>query len=273
MGPDKYGITVNPLGLAGAQARTYCYQVREHLKWIERTKSGKILFNSIKYYGNPVEIRPYTGNFGACNATADTEVASPTIGGIFDAIATAGRSLIKGVITYSPSTWSKHGPCQPAGIPRQGEMWDEVLFHELVHVFRSVSGKSGNVRIPMQAGLKHYTNNEEFYAVMLQNIYVADKTNKIKTGLIGNHGHWPLVQQYRKPWGFYSESSQVFDLVDKFCQDHKGLSKRMANDLADSEFNPLADYYADREKARAISRAALNKDLEVLMRDMTSWLF
>jgi hypothetical protein len=279
MGPDQYGITINPHGLTKAYAATYSVQVRENLKSVERTKMGKILLNSIRYYGRPVEILPYMGRLEDCRATAQMQVVPPTIGGVFEAIRTLGQSQVKGVIHFSPVTWSKHGKCQPAGIPRVGEMAHEVLFHELVHVFRFVSGKSVKTATfdsakQLHGALADYADDEEFYAVMLQNIYYADRTNKVKTYYRGEMPGWPLGERvYEKPWGIFSQSSQVFDLVERFCNDHKGLSKRAATELADAEFNPLRDFYQDREKARAISRAAISKDLKILAKEMTGWSF
>lgn len=271
MNPATYGIKVIPDGLTGAHKSQYTYQVTQHLTWIGRTVMGKILLNSIKYYNKVIEIRPYTA--GDCNATADHVLSHDSLAGVIKAMATGGN-LTHSVINYSPATWAKHGVCRNGAAAGNGGLWDEVLFHELVHSFRIVAGKLNMIgtdtSVKLHLGVSQYTDNEEFYAMMLQNIYIADKSNKIKTSYAGNHGFDPLAAEYLRPFGFYAQSVKVFDLMDEFCKDHKGLSTRVAKDLADAPFNPIAEYYADKARAQAASRAAFGRDLSILIRDMVN---
>ena len=279
MSAEQYGITINPQGLAGAHASNYCFQVREHLKWIERTTSGKILLNSIKYYGRPVEIRPFP--VGDCKPTAfaDMEMTpASSIGGVLRAMATAGQSQVKAFAYYSPDRYSKSHGCKQSTPLTSNTKMDEVLVHELTHVFRFVSGKlkifdTIDTRVPLHSGLREYPNNEEFYATLLEHIYISDRSNKTKSFVKASYSNaWPLKDEFMKEWGFFAQSVLVFDLIDKFCQDHKGLSKRIATDLADSAFNPLTDYYADKDRARRVSQGALHNDIAMLMKHMTWWL-
>ena len=279
MGPDQYGITINPLGLSGVQASAYCLKVREDLKKVERTKSGKILLNSIRYYGRPVEIRPFP--VGDCGPTAyaDMEISPPdSIGGMFRALATAGQSQVKAFAYYSPDRYSKSHGCNQSTPMTSTTKMDEVLVHELAHVFRFVSGKlkifdTVDTRVPLHSGLREYTNNEEFYATLLEHIYVSDRSNKTKSVVKTSYtNHWPLKEEFMKPWGFFAQSVLSFDLIDTFCQDHKGLSKRIATDLADSAFNPITDYYADKERARRVSQGAMHNDIAMLTKHMIWWL-
>lgn len=240
---QTYKFTIDPKGLTGAAARTYTNKVHEHLRWVERVKTGKILLNAIKYHNKPVTIIPYTG--GGCNATG-------------------GWNIVNGVqvpgIAYSPDTFSIHGACSATRSPNnRGLYWDEILFHELVHVFRYVSGKWN--RNPLSSGLYNYTNSEEFNAVVLSNIYISDRTNKIKSGLRG--GHWGfsgLSTDFDESFEFFSTSTLTFGLIEKLCQDNPGLTKKIAKDLANTKFNPLAAYYKDKEKAKRLSQAATKRD-------------
>jgi hypothetical protein len=154
-----YKINVNPVGLAGQQATTYTHKVTEHLRWIYRTKVGKILLDSIRFHGLPVEIRPFLG--GTCNAVGGGETP---VGGAF-----------RGFVAYSPDTFSLHGACSATqSVPNRGLYWDEILFHELVHVFRNVSGKWKQQ--PLIGGLFRNDDTEEFFAVMVTNIYISDRS-------------------------------------------------------------------------------------------------
>lgn len=237
-----YKITISPTGLSGAAAATYKHKVQEHLRWIYRTTSGKLLFRSIKFYNRPVTITPYT--VGDCNAIG----GGTAVGG-------------DGTISYSPDTFSLHGACSgTTSAQRSGLLWDEILFHEMIHVFRVVSGKwSQN---PLSFGLHRYTDTEEFNAVLITNIYISDRSNKIKSSLRASHqGFAPLSTDFDDPFEFFSSSTQTYGLIKKFCSDHPFFAKRLADDLAKSPFNPLRDYYADPERARRLSQNATSRDV------------
>src|SRR5262249_51576289 len=127
MNLNFYNFTINPVGLAGAARARYVNQVHEHLRWIHRTTSGRILLNCIRRPNFPVEIRPHP--IAECNASGGGEVKP-------------GAPNSTGFVTYSPFEFSRAGSCSalPAGHNR-GRLWDEILFHELVHVFRNATGK------------------------------------------------------------------------------------------------------------------------------------
>jgi hypothetical protein len=249
----QYNIAVNPVGLAGAAALTYTRKVTEHLTWIHRTTSGRILLASTKFHGRAVIIQPYTG--GNCNALASSQM----VGGV-----------MQGMVWYSPDTFSVHGACSATkSAKNHGLYWDEILFHELVHVFRRVSGKYS--RLPVFGGLNKYTNSEEFVAVLLTNIYISDRSNKIKSGLRRNHKSFDALEpKLAQPWGFFTSGQQAFGLIQGFVTDNPGISRRIANDVASAPFNPIADYFADRHKAERLSREAVPRDIVAIMSDMAS---
>jgi len=68
------------------------------------------------------------------------------------------------------------------------------------------------------------------------------------------------------PFGFFSSGKQTFGLVKQFVEDHRGFATRVANDVSDARFNPIADYYADRDKCRRLSEQALDAKLEGLIK-------
>jgi NleD-like pathogen effector protein (putative zinc metallopeptidase) len=251
----QYNISVNPVGLTGAAASNYTRKVNEHLSWINRTVSGRILLASIKYHGKPVVIQPYTG--ADCNATGGWH----TVGG-----------AVQGIIRYSPHTFSLHGACSATKSARnRGLYWDEILFHELVHVFRGVSGKF--VKRPVFGGLTRYDDSEEFVAVLLTNIYISDRSNKIKSGLRADHqGFHPLEPQLAQPWGFFSSGTQTFNLIKTFVTDNPGISRRIATDLAKAPFNPIAEYFTDKAKAERLSKQALPRDVGAIIAAMVKSL-
>jgi hypothetical protein len=248
-----FGITVKPTGLAGAAAVTYQRKVKEHLTWIYRTKVGRTLLKSIHYHHQPVEIRPYLAT--NCNATASAEPLVP--GGL------------RGVVNYSPDTFSLHGACSAThSAANSGLYWDEVLFHELVHVFRRVSGKFN--RHDLGGALYRYDTNEEFIAIMVTNIYISDRSNKIKSSLRRDHrGFQRLPADFAAPFGFFSSSTRTFALVEDFVKSNHGFSAMVAH--VDAPFNPIADYMADKNKARDLSNRALGRDIAGVALDLSDW--
>lgn len=64
-----------------------------------------------------------------------------------------------------------------------GNQADEVLFHELTHALRFAAGKSNCVS--MTGKYKSYGDEEEFYAIVISNIYLSEKG---KTDLRADHG-------------------------------------------------------------------------------------
>lgn len=251
-----HNFTINPVGLSAADGRKYVREVHEHLRWIHRTVSGRTLLNVIRRPTFPVEIRPYPG--ADCNARGGGEVKP-------------GAAAVSGFVEYSPSTFSSTGACStlPAAENR-GRLWDEILFHELVHVFRNATGK-WDASAPLSYAMRHYNNNEEFIAVMCSNIYVADRSNKIKTGLrAGHRGYTAMAPEDAMRFGLFTSSRNAFALVKKFCDDHPIFSKALSDRLPDVIYNPVADYYRFPRLCEALSIFGAMKDRAQLRATLTS---
>ena len=246
MNPAHYFIAINPLGLTGAAAIRYVRDVREHLTWIHRTVSGRILLNCIRRPSFPIEIRPHPT--AECNA----------VGGAEQKVAGAAWS---GVVTYTPFAFSAHGSCAllPAG-QTFGRLWDEILFHELVHVFRNATGR-WNTAPALSFGMRQYDDNEEFIAVLCSNIYVSDRSNRIKSGLRAGHADFSaMAPADAARFGLFMSSKAAFGLVKQFCTDNPIFTKALSDKLADVEYNPIADYYRYPKLCEALSMIGDLKD-------------
>ncbi len=234
-----YKIKVDGSSLAKPADRVrYDRQVKEHLGWVHATKTGRVLLDSIKYHNRDMLIQPYTG--GGCNA----------VGG-FD----SPGGVRRGVVWYSPGTFGHGGACGAARREGgRGVLGDEDLFHELFHAFRGVSGKFRKNAVNWQ--LSHYTDSEEFLAVMVSNIYISDATNRNKSGLRSSHANYrPLGPGFTKGWEFFSRGTEVYSLVKKLYDENYGLFVKMGN-VPDTEFNPLGDFLSDRKRAETASQSA-----------------
>src|SRR5437868_1075914 len=201
-----YNITINPVGLAGAAATKYVSDVHEHLRWIYRTTSGRILLNCIRRPSFPIEIRPHP--IAECNSSGGGETK-------------AGAAGLSGFVTYTPFAFSIHGSCAALPVDQnRGRIWDEILFHELVHVFRNATGKWNQVP-RLSLGMQQYDSNEEFIAVLCTNIYVSDRTNRIKSGLrAGHQGYGAMDPIDAKRFALFMSSKAAFGLVKQFCADN-----------------------------------------------------
>lgn len=223
-----YFFTINPAGLTGAPARHYVSQVHEHLRWIHRTTSGRILLNCIRRPNFPVEIRPHAVD--ECNATGGSE---PNPSG-------AGS---RGFATYTPGHFGHGGVCsRTEGANTSGRLFDEILFHELVHVFRTATGK-WNQTPALGFAMRQYDDNEEFIATLCTNIYVSDRSNKIKSSLRDGHrGFGAMSALEAGRFAFFATSSTALTLVSKFCGDNPIFTKAISDQLGDVEYNPIADF-------------------------------
>jgi len=251
MNPADYNITINPVGLTGAAAARYTQEVREHLTWIDRTKSGRLLLTCIRRPTFPVEIRPYVASGNALNQRCNARGGSEIRGGV-----------LQGTVQYTPGVFARSGAC--AGHPigeNRGRIADEILFHELIHVFRVATDKWDETP-PFSIGMTHYTNNEEFVAVLCTNIYVSDRTNKFKSGLRAGHaGFSAMAPDDAKRFGLYASSRATLGLVKKFCTDHPIFTKALSDKLADVEYNPIADYYRYPKICEMLSSVGSSKDM------------
>lgn len=249
MNLNFYNFSINPAGLAGAQRTHYVNQVQADLNRIYCTTSGQILLNCIRDPNFPVEIR--THPIHECNASGGGEMR----GGVF-----AGQA------NYNPFDFSAAGACStlPAGENR-GRLGNEILFHELVHVFRNATHK-WNQAPSLSFGMRHYTDNEEFIAVLCTNIYVSDRSNKAKSGLRASHeGYGKMDAADAARFGLFFSSKAAFGLVKQFCADNPIFTKALSDKLSDIPYNPIADFYRFPKLCEAFSAVGLMNDRNKLM--------
>lgn len=240
------------------------------LRGIERSKSGKTLLNSLNRAAGErlLEVAPLSKGAHEAHPNALTqairlkdsaplgapvrnlygfpikEYEDPVTGQGMNLTGTGAGSPSR--ILFDPSHWK--GWCRVAGCRT-----DEILFHELVHAYRHLTGRCDAVG--MTLNLKgHYPNREELLATVLTNIY----TSEIQRGrpLRGGYNmdlQWPArvnihdsgaVQQsgsLRKGYT-YSETVMLENLG--------AISNLYASDTAfirsfekvETHFNPFRDY-------------------------------
>jgi hypothetical protein len=240
----------------------YRKQVETTLDWIARSDTGQVLLNALERKAKTIRISPWTGT--VCNATAaSTDVREATAAG--QVVLRGGASfeqmsepsMIRDLldlphepmigtgrgsdarVRFSPSMFGfgNTGSCaSTAGTP--GASPSQVLFHELAHAYRYVSGLY-NPR-PTIGGSTPYTNMEEFFAVVLSNVLIADPTYSSgnRTLRADHAGFVALAPALSTSRGFLSHApnqNKMRELVasdPSLCDALKGVK---------SYFNPFAE--------------------------------
>jgi hypothetical protein len=116
-----------------------------------------------------------------------------------DAIVSFLPGIKQAGIFFTPYNWSRNGKPGTFGFLGPGSDADDVLFHELVHAVRRIKGVTSDKKEMDD----DFGNEEEFVAIVLTNIYLAEKG---KTQIRADHHSFsPLghpsnflhVQKYR----------------------------------------------------------------------------
>lgn len=208
----------------------YVAGVRNALTRIASSQTGRHLAASLRYHGKAVAIIPYPDRDGNAQEwwwgnQADNH----------------------SVIRFSPERG--RSPCgaelkkrRPASLP------NEVLFHELVHSLRRVSGRMKGWKLRNGEALTGFDNIEEFIAILVTNIYISDVTNRYKTGLRADwSSHSPLDAKLADSYRFFLLGTKAFNLVATLCDDNPGFTRMLSKVRA--HFNPIAAYHQNRNKA------------------------
>jgi len=136
-------------------------------------------------------------------------------------------------------------------------MPDDVLVHELVHALRMMSGMVLPINLNVLDHTRRWGNTEEFYGVLVANIYISERNSIEQRGqpLRGNVGP---ISQFSALTGEEAKSknftqtyrSQIKSLCDEMIGlTHGGGQKGLAN--VPAAFNPVRELLAEEEALRA----------------------
>ena len=122
---------------------------------------------------------------------------------------------------------------------------DQILCHELVHAARYLGGDFHQVRIP---SMPDYDNEEEYYAVLVTNIYTSEKGRNFESLRKSHHRrNGPeMTRPEESPFVFLMEDDNL-RLIAKFCKQHPVIAPMIAR--AQCTFNPIRDYYVLASKS------------------------
>src|SRR5215475_12037627 len=225
----------------------YLSGVRTDLARILKSKAGRDLAASLRFHAKEILLVPYPGEDGNAQEWWWGNSAKD------------GFSMVR----FTPGRG--RSPCgaelrkkQPAALPH------EMLFHELVHSLRRISGKMRSWNL-WGTELQSQGNVEEFIAILVTNIFISDVTNGYKTGLRNDWtGHAPLDPALAESYRFFTLGTKAFNLIATFCDDNPGFTQMLSK--VQARFNPIAAYYKNRRKAFEM---AANGDAETAFTHMT----
>jgi len=235
---DRYNIDVvinaqnSDPWMSTVNHNTWADSVQKVLETIAAVRAGAALLKAIQAAGKWIAIiPPDTWKPATDNAeTLDLHAGKNPHW--------AGRNLTYfSAVAYDPLRFTSPAYVTP-GTPRFAGRPDEVLFHELVHAFRIITGARGSGMAMAAPMASYYDNTEEFLAIVLANIYVSDVTNKHGSGLrASHHGHWALGADIDSSVKFFKAGLQVLTLLREFAARHRAL----AMDLCElrAAFNPV----------------------------------
>lgn len=142
------------------------------------------------------------------------------------------------VIRFTPGVWSETsgGECRKADSKFGGPGSDPdcVLFHEIVHAYRIMTGSQLKYRISVDG--KGDQSYEEFVAILISNIYLSDRQAGAK---LRSFSHTEIAA-LDDPKGFLNRHKNR-ELVKNFCAEHaiSPLIKELTTLTCD--FNPIRD--------------------------------
>jgi hypothetical protein len=140
-------------------------------------------------------------------------------------------------VRFTPGVWAETtGECrQPTSkFQGPGSTPDAVLFHELVHAYRIMTGSQLKTTLTVDGNANQ--PHEEFAAILICNIYLSDQTKgkDLRSFNHGTYGALPTPKEFLK-----RNKNDV--LINAFCKDL--VIKPFLTDLSmvECEFNPVRD--------------------------------
>ncbi|HLK67637.1 MAG TPA: hypothetical protein VKU19_29585 [Bryobacteraceae bacterium] len=265
---SQFGILIDPSSLSDTKTPpispvAYENGVRRILIKIAASKVGQAVLNTIRSNHRVVRIVPNVMNPNVC-APADTDEGDPmqykwnAVTNVLNNVARTHLPVLRGKVNFTPGMYAKGGPCQKLYAPRAQytPSEDEVLLHELVHGARMVSLKFDlGPSTVARKGLSMYDSDEEFFAVLVENIYLSE----LKSGhLRSSHTSFmEMDQNLQSSLAFFQVSGNAFEKIEKFATQNPGLAKALSK--IEVPFNPVNAYFCHTAKAREMSKSSYAK--------------
>lgn len=205
---------------------SYTREVKRILHQIESTQIGRAILFKIRSHGFVV-IRPVASG-------VDNAFANPPI-------KTLAFSFV--VVEFSPWTFVTNVslPAMHINVSKPhlypGRRADKTLLHELTHAARFLGGDFADRALPPP--MDRYGDEEEFFAVLLQNMYSSEEGGA-SVSLRGGHDYSTLAEHAKNP-SVFLHLEDNYRLIEKFCRQHPRIAPMLARSRA--PFNPIRVYF------------------------------
>ncbi len=248
-------IVINGKSL-GQNAQDYELGVRWHLDLISRSQTGAALLRAMQRSGRGLLIQPWpntninadTTPKNSRNATAQGELVLPGAGPFNYKAKGSFRDTNVGtgegsdvVIRYATNMFGYGGSAQSTFAPTlPGIGPSAVLFHEMAHAYRDMAGHQ--YRGPMVGARVGYDNEEEFFAIVLSNIFVTDPTTQVQNrALRADHWGFKLLATAQSTSKGFLQVASNKRLIGRLSAQEPELSSDLLN--VGATFNPILEYY------------------------------
>lgn len=191
----------------------------------------------------PASVQPFLGNEDDPKTTRDERYEVATFRGTGTGSDVEVHYTPNATLPACPPRTSTPVGCRPTWLGVDLMSPDDLLVHELVHALRMLRGQSDCIPTRQE----DYDNEEEFFAVLVANIYVSEKGNA--TALRANHHGGGVLRQElntnetflgkgeRWPsWGQREDRA----LVAKFVRENNDVCGKIR--LSRAAFNPIREY-------------------------------
>jgi hypothetical protein len=233
----------------GPEANSYEQDVRAVLQEVRETRAGALLLQALasKCRGKRLLIsnrqavqeeekacKPSTAMASALDRSKATRPGAGIWGHSYDDEKGRGGGA-NAVMDFVPGAWAAAGVCRTKYHVAGPNIWpDIVLFHELVHALRVLSGSEEWHEVEVDGGPS--MGWEEFVAILLTNIYMADRKEFVGLRAF-NH---LVLAELPRPGEFLRRCDNRQKVLDLWADE---TMRPLLDQLAglNCKFNPLRD--------------------------------
>ena len=223
--------------------KAYRREVVHYLDLMRTTESGRILCKFINQQPGWMAIIPYkptaedpVNAYAQQDSWADAAPKDTVVWGTFTIAADLKIPMPLGLgtgkgsnvyVRYHPATWTEHNKRAGRILPGAGP--GEILFHEMLHGYRMLTGNLRQDKVP---GYPEFDDIEEFYAILAANVYRTQRG--FRAHRFNHHGFAKLDPSMDSSLAFYT---MFQDVIDAWFTQQQPYCMAMARTVA--KFNPF----------------------------------
>lgn len=240
------------------QKKNHLAEIRDQLQEIQKWSTGRAVLDELGSYRFDVAIKPYfffrAYGWNAVTGPADKDAARSRSCSIEPGSQQGSNSTV----FYSAEMWEPYAYSADVWAPfaagvnikairdkkarLPGYRADEVLLHELAHAARNMGG------LNCDAELDRYDNENEFFAILVANIYLSEKKRPLVRGI--GDVETPLADATSESYMDHPQGRGVWarPLIDRFMKQQRTFFDRLAAIGYDektgtgAKYNPIRRY-------------------------------